>query len=54
MKDEPLVHDNTVGHKEDEAPENALVSLSRVHLIELKACLSDALNIVNSALAGSD
>ena len=54
VKDEPLVHDNTVGHKEDEAPENALVSLDRGHLIELKARLSDALNIVNSALAGSD
>lgn len=48
------VPDNNDGNMEDEAPETALVSLSRVHLIELKACLSDALNIVNSALSGSD
>lgn len=48
------VPDNNDGNMDDEAPETALVSLSRVHLIELKACLSDALNIVNSALSGSD
>lgn len=42
------------GSTEDAALASMLVALPRVHLIELKACLSDALNIVNSALAGSD
>ena len=42
------------GSTEDTALASMLVALPRVHLIELKACLSDALNIVNSALSGSD
>jgi len=46
--------DSGIGEQNQSELPSQLVTLPRVHLIELKACLSDALNIVNSALAGSD